>query len=638
MKMCGFKKYSIVITLTEGYEKIEQCLAMLSEQLFNVKENVQVIIIQGKELCNCKEKCERLLHELKIEGIYLESSCKKVQEAKIDTIPYIEGNYVTFIYDTTIMEKDTLQEVDTFLKESGYNENIVTVSLKKDKKVKKYFFEKYNCEENITWIDIEKQPLIVLRSMLGVFVKKEKLDQYKDGYGDMFGETLLITKILSEEKKYPIIQTTKIEYIHDRIEFVNIQEDAEIIDLYENIYERYYMPLIKLAEEKKELEAYIKNLLLCDISLKVMKKKAPNFVENEKIWNEFKKDLEKVLVVIDNKNIKMQPASLLSGYCKYYLIDKIKNNREHQWGSVYQKSDVIVFDEDKDVVTYGKYAKIYLKDIKISKGCLFIKGSVGSVMLSDQYQLFLCYGEKRIEVENIELKEDDIFSLGKIIHDIYSFLVKIPFDSDFVFLENGKISIWFEIVQNTSKIVPEFNISKLNSKVKVKYQHSLFVILDKYILRRNQKQLEIMELNDKNLRKLENELIDKWKIWIEQKKINAFGNLNLINENRLFYYNNRNRFKKKNICLIGMEKEFPKELIKERKKKGETPIIIVKSPNFKREMGMGKVVLFGSKEHCQYTLVAKKIIAYKCNKEILNPFGKDRIFYNGIITTDIETR
>lgn len=635
--MCNLKKYSIVITLTEENKKIQNCLKALSEQLCNLKKAVQIIIVQGKEKSNCKKECQGFLEEYQLEGSYLESQYTRLQEAKIDAIPYIEGAYTTFIYDTTIIESGALQKINDFLQERKYQEPIVTVSMKKDKKVKKYFFEKYQEENAICWIDIKSQPLYILRSLLGCFIRTEELRKHENCFQDMYGETLLVTKILSKNKQYPILQNASIQYSHDSIEFINIQEDAEIPELYKNIYENYYVPLLEYQKQEEEMGDYINNLIMCDVALKVSKKQAPDFLKEQKTWDEFQIMLGKVLQCFSNEVIKMQPSLLLSGYYKYYLIDNIKYQREHQWKCVYQKNDVVFFDEDNDIITYGKYAKIFLKDIKISNGCLQIKGSLGTVMLSSQYQLYVCYGEKREQVSNIEVKEDDIYSLGKRIHDIYSFYVEIPFENDFVFLENHNIPIWFEIIIGTSKVEPNFNISKLEAKQKVKYQHSMYTILDGFIFRRSQKKLEILRLDDENLSKLEMELVEKWKLWIEQGKLKEFDDLDRIKAYRSFYITNRKKMEKKKICLIAIEKEFPKQLIKERKKKGETPVLVVKDLNQKKRFGMGKVVLFGSKEHCQYTLAAKKLIAYHCKKELLNPFGADRVFYNGFITTEIES-
>lgn len=629
-------KISIVITLTGSMKCMEECLQSISKQFLDrEKEEIQIILVQGRNIESYKSKCNQWLKENQLDGIYIESDKEKVQEAKLDAISKVKGIYTTFFYDTTVLQNKALDTVFQFIEKREYKDPLVTVSLKKNKKVKQYFFQKYNDRFSFNCIDIKKDQHYLLRSLLGVFIKTEVLEKKLKNFKTKWDETLLLTSILAEENCYPILQTAQINYVHDEIEFINIQENADKTEVYQEIYNKYYEPLLQLAERNIIISEYIYNLILTDIALKITKKQRPACLDTKKKYEDFIVIIEKTLNQIDDKVIKAQPAALLNANYKYYIIDTIKYKRPHQWSCAYQANDVIVFDQESDVVTYAKFAKVFLNSIKIDKGTLHLKGTIGTILLNEMYKLYLCYGEKKIQIQPISDKKNDIYSLGENIHATFSFEVTVSFANEFVFTENIGISIWFQLEMGTTKIRPTINVTKLIEEQKFRYEQTLYIIDKDIIVHRKSKEIILWKMEKKKMEELEQEQFYQWKKQISEKKLNDFKDSNAVRKNRLLFYKYEKKLGKKDIYLIGINRVLPKQLIKKLNKSGKV-ILVVKNKEHQKQIGKRNTVIMGSQEHCIYTMLAKRMISFGCEKEQLNPFGADRIFYNGIIKCKVE--
>lgn len=203
-------------------------------------------------------------------------------------------------------------------------------------------------------------------------------------------------------------------------------------------YKNFYFSGDLDEEKKKDLKLEIEKFVLFEDSVELWYDQKPNLkqvkIEFYENLNEYLDELEDEKLFHKNLLGKIARLAKIAGmkYTSEFLFHALKNESEDL---TFKKDDPIVQKIKEDKLAYSKILEIIKKELKVNrlKGDVILdispeKGDEVNFTTRDLSKSL--HGIKSIEYQAIQ-KEDLIFAVNFILHDIYDFAYKSYSDTDF---------------------------------------------------------------------------------------------------------------------------------------------------------------------------------------------------------------
>lgn len=291
-------KFSIIMSIYNVEQWIEEAVESIVNQTIGFKENVQIIFINDGSLDNSEKIClkYRNLYPDNIKYIKNKEKNRSLAFSKNEGLKHAEGKYINFFDSKDILSPNSLSEVYNFFERNSLVVDIVFIPM--------YLFEEEIClhskykymENKNRIINLIEEPHNFVLSSISIFYKMDIIKNMK------FNESL----ICLEDTKFNLELFSKNNYIgyvckNETIYYCRrVLTNNSITDYqHENI--NFYEE-IKRVYNDKEFKSYEKEMIIYDLIVRYNSINKKVF-KTEKSLNSILTEYEKILKNISVNDI-----------------------------------------------------------------------------------------------------------------------------------------------------------------------------------------------------------------------------------------------------------------------------------------------------------------------------------------------
>lgn len=291
-------KFSIIVSIYNIEEYIEEAIDSVIEQSLDFKDNVQLILVNDGSLDSSAEICEKYVNKYPDNIEYYEKTNGGPSSARNYGLNFVRGKYINFLDGDDILSKNALSSVLDFFEK---NDKINMAGL-----VVEYFgaktgvhprYEKFGKETTV--VDLDDSPQNYILSSAATFYKTEIFDDIRFDANLKIAEDLYANcQVYFKNRHFGIIGHDEAVYHYRIKKKENVFAEKKKYDILEFIYstEYLYENFMKTLKEKDmQMPEFLKYILLGEI---IKRNKVLNVEKKMIMLKHFINYVQKYLVIL----------------------------------------------------------------------------------------------------------------------------------------------------------------------------------------------------------------------------------------------------------------------------------------------------------------------------------------------------
>lgn len=352
-------KFSVIMSIYNVEEYIEEAVESIINQDIGFEENVQIIFVNDGSPDNSRDICLKYKELYPNNIIYVEKENGGVTTAKNAGLNHIQGEYINFMDPDDILSLNTLSEVYKFFSRNKFCVDFVTIPL--------YFFEaqrglhpkyKYMGYKNRI-IDLYQEPYNFVLSTAASFYKHEIFNDMRFDESFTWEEdTKLNGTLYLKNPKLGYVCEKGVRYHYRR----RLTQTSAVDTAKANPdgYKTVIRLLDAIIPQKGKLHTYHQELIVYELRSR-LKQISKEVFENEKDYDDVIKGYSKYISKIDSHYLVYE-SKFCDSVALTHLFVKLGNlDKEELNKFVYTHNDIVLqnnfIKDDKYCVdlTFLKY-------------------------------------------------------------------------------------------------------------------------------------------------------------------------------------------------------------------------------------------------------------------------------------------
>lgn len=422
---------SVVIPVYNKADRLEECVESVLGQTAN-KASFEIILVDDGSTDGSLSLCRNMAERHSCIRLISQTN-QGVSAARNAGMKAAVGRYIMFLDADDLISPGTIQSLVSVFEKCEQDTDLITYPLQ--------YFNPYTgsrkSHKRETWFDgdgvydLEKYPYVAQTTM-NVCIRNEQDPDAVFAYGMKMGEDqLFITERLKGKAK--IGYCSKAEYIYTKDGSNASRQGNNPLYAFDDMI-TLYQSLLDIAQENPAMKEYAYQLILYNIDWRLRGDLLfPTFCTGDERSGK-EQQLASILKRIPMLSYARSPY--LSEYHKGYLLNRYILSKEEV--SVSYGCERTTVSINKKYWETDK-PKITITHCLESAGHLLMRGHFDcpAFILDSQPILFLCFGEKRVEVlldsSSFEYNEAKVKTAKS-----YNFAIEIPTEPD-----RHSISYWF---------------------------------------------------------------------------------------------------------------------------------------------------------------------------------------------------
>jgi len=599
-------KFSIIMSVYNVEEYIEEAVESILQQDIGFKENVQVVFVDDGSTDNSGKICDDYRNAYPDNIIVVHKENGGLSSARNEGLKHVKGEYVNFFDPDDILSINTLREVRNFFDEKGEEIDIVSIPLIffGDKKGQHPLNNKFNHGTRVINLDLE--PNCFQLSAASSFFKNRMARMMDfDTQLTTAEDAKEIIKLLLHSRKLGVVSDVKYYY---RFRNTSIVRNArKKITWYKEYLLRFSKWVLDYSNFKLgEVPLFVQYTVMYDLQWKIQEQHKPEILSAEE-FEETKKVILEVLSRLDDLAILAQKQIFVDH--KLWIL-KLKN--ENAFQRFLYNNTLLLCNKERAVLSVENL-RTRIHFIHIKDNTLEVEFSENIPVATDfkDVRAFLNLNGKYVECMLLS-KEEHLFFWDEVITERWMFRIAIPLTQ-----LNSKNIIRFVTLYDGIK-VEKHNIFYDKYAPISNIKHA-FYFKNGYMLTRYGREIRLEKCGRKKC--IEKELKFLRELWKKQNRKAVAV--------RLMTHILR-AVNKKSIWLIADKADRADDngealylYINKQKDKDIKAYFLVskESKDYKRLKQYGSVVPYMSWRHKILYLLADNVISAYSHDEINNPFN-----------------
>lgn len=614
--------FSIVMAIYNVEEYLEEAIESIINQTLDFRRHVQLILVNDGSPDNSESVCLKYKEMYPKNVRYISKENGGVSSARNEGLKYVEGKYVNFLDPDDKLSKDTLYNIFIFFEKNYYKTDIVSIPIT--------FFEAREGPHNLNYKFSTSQVVNLLESFdyiqlssASAFFKSSTLKLYRFNNSMNYAEDAeLINKILLEKCTLGVLKEGEYYYRIRNDYSSAIQNGKNRKEWYTEYLNNLSLSLINYALTKLNyVPSFIQYLIMYDLTARFnVDNNIYNRILNEIEKKDFKRQLGVVLKYIDDQFILKQRDFNI--HRKIFAL-RIKYGQKFKFEYIFSENNVEIYWNHKLLDSLkNQIGTISILEIKPES--IYIEGMFGSLFNIKDLKLFASCQDNFYEVEFIQRKFHNIYSLDEIVKEYFGFKIEIPISikakkqtiTFFISYKNNFIPIRMNFKRITSKL-SEFTQSYHHSYQKIIYYYENSLIIEKSsVLKLVKKEYKfIKELISSNQVGAKKAVVARLIVLLRK---------NLAIKKPIWLFLDRNDKADDNAEYLF------RYAIKQKDGVKKYYVIKKESEDYSRLKKIGPVVAYGSYKHKILHLLSKKVISSHAESWIDNPFFSLEKYYRDL--------
>lgn len=448
------KKFSIVTSVYNTEEYLEDYFNSLIHQTIGFEKNIEIILVDDGSVDNSKNIIQEYCKKFPENVLLLDNTGSGVSDARNLGIKFAKGKYVGLIDSDDMVSENTLLEVSSFFDKWYAEIDLVAIPIHLFESQTGPHMLNYKFSIN-TVIDIVENPQDIQLSAASSFFKAEIIKKLKFDEKLSIGEdSKLVTDAILTKGKYGIVSSASYYYRKRLSGTSTLQNTYENPNYYFPFLQNFILPVWNRYKDTKYRE-YVENVLMYNLQWPLKKEKKPDFM-TDSIRDEY---LDKVVSVVKEFDTKtILEAKFLGYHAKNYLVKKsaIANNKKIVM--VNEENDINLYYGEKIADKLSK-VKFTILSIKREQRNLIIQAEIGTKFNLEEFKI---YPEADIEITYELNQNHKIFMMGKLIKVFVGITIRV--DEKKILKEKKRI--YFIIGQNRLLRKGKINVGEYSFPLK----------------------------------------------------------------------------------------------------------------------------------------------------------------------------
>lgn len=615
-------KFSIIMSVYNVEEYIEDAVESILQQDIGFENNIQIIFVDDGSTDNSGKICDKYKEIYPNNIVVIHKKNGGLSSARNEGLKYVKGEYINFFDPDDILTLNTLSLVYDFF--SQYREDIDIIAIPLvffEGKTGEHPTNSTKFKKGSRIIDLTKECFLIQTSCAASFIKSElaKKIHFDENLHSMEDAKALV-EILIHNSKYGVVSGCQYNYRKRLGLSGSLSQGASrkkrwYIDQLNN----FGLDVIRICiTQIGYVPRFVQYTIMYDLQWKLTQKRIPKGILSTNEIDIYKRLITEILSYI-NDDIILSQKNMYTEHKLYALSKKYPEYTTVEW----RKDDLCYKVKDYTLSTLSSMT-LRIDFLELREKQLFIEGSIYQYVINDNY-LDLCVCIKLdaniIECDNVSRVNNQYIMDEKIMQGI-NFKINVA-------LENDCHNICFFIKGNNRFIEIkkiQFNrYSTLGNKYSSEYISNKY-----YLLSCKKNMIEVKKTS--TLKSVKAEM--KFVIDLFMQKNVAARKAGVVRIILLFL----KKFKRKKVWLISDKANRADDngeaLFKFLTKNKQIKVYFILNKDYQdyyRLKQYGKVIDLLSWRHKFLFLLADRNISAYAHPEILNPFGSRLEFYRQYI-------
>lgn len=614
-------KFSVVIPVYNVENFLRETVDSVIAQTIGFKESIQIIFVNDGSPDNSEEICLEYKEKYPNNVVYIKQENAGVSAARNTGIKYIEGKYVNFLDSDDCWTEDSFEKVYAFFEQEYDKLDVVTARKKFFDAREGYHRLDYRFKEGTRTVNLKTEYECIQMDVTGAFVKAAAIGQRKFYTNLKYGEDAqFVNSILLDKCILGVIYEAEHLYRKRPDESSALQNEVRSKSYYFNSLVDFHQDMFRQSMEKYgKILDFIQYMVMYDIQWRLRK---PVFeLLDREDYEKYRQTIIDELQNIEDRIILNQKSMFMD--MKAYALNlkhgvNICDSLVYDHGRLlYNNSSMLNINDAKSI--------IILHFIDIIDNVLYLEGKDNCWLKREDYSYCIEVEGERFYPEFYDVKMFDTVAMDGIIYNGRGFKLAIP-------LDDGEKRITFSMrYKDIEEKAIYVGSGKFAHLPPISRQWGYYC-KDNYILRFNDKSLEVIKNTTKKHRRFEKNyrrflcrsgkryllkyrilysILHKFykdKIWLISDRVNKAND----NGEHLFRY----------VCSLKSKKIKPYYVIDKT------------SEDYNKMKKIGKVIPYNTPLYRLFFLLSNKIISSSGNEYVINAFDNDKRFLSDLYNFD----
>lgn len=415
-------KFSIIIAVYNMERYIRETIESILSQTIGYR-SVQVILVNDGSTDGSGTVCKD--YEKQYSNIvYIEKENGGVSSARNAGLAVAKGELVNFLDADDKLSADTLEAVYRFYKKHKQEADVYAVPM--------LYFEGKEQEHALNFkfhdtriVDLQAEPSYIQLSASSAFVVRRAVGDLQFQEDLRYGEdTDFITRLILPKMKCGFIAEGKYLYRYRNTQDSAIQQSKTHKDNYMKIAKTLFMGLIQLSlETTGAVCQYVQYIIAYNLGWRIRVPSIEESVMDKEELTAYIETVREILQYIEDDILLRNP--FLGIYYKIYELE-LKYNEKIE--ALYR----IVCDTEHCLLCYGSYLLndlsrqvVHIDSVEDKMYYIHIKGRMSSLFPAAALRLIAVIDGSEYEIQTVDIPENHIYSLNRVIRPVLSFALKV---------------------------------------------------------------------------------------------------------------------------------------------------------------------------------------------------------------------
>ncbi len=301
-------KISCVMAVYNVEKYIEDAIESVLSQTIGFEKNVQLILVNDGSTDTSGEKCDKYKEKYPDNVVVIHKQNEGVAQTRNVGKEMATGEFVTFLDPDDMISKRAMKNVYTYFSSVKEKTDIVAIPI--------YYFEakkgnyplNYKFKNKKDLISLNEVPDTILFGSVATFYKLETINKYSFLKGLRVSEDFRFNyEIFKESPKLGMVKNAKYLYRKRQDQSSLIQTRWNYKDTFVPCLENVYMYLMnEYSKSLGVVPKFLQHAIMFDLQYFINRDLKQNTIFGKGEITEFEKEVEKILMHIDNNIIATQ--------------------------------------------------------------------------------------------------------------------------------------------------------------------------------------------------------------------------------------------------------------------------------------------------------------------------------------------
>lgn len=297
-------KFSIIMSVYQVEEFIDEAVASLLKQTLNFKNNVQVIMVDDGSTDGSGAICDKYAKMYPNNFVVIHKENGGLSSARNEGLRHVEGRYVNFFDPDDVLTPNTLKSVyDFFIKKEEFIDMVAIPLYYFDAKRGQHPTNYGKFENGNRIISLRKDYTLIHNSVASAFIKNEVAkNMFFDPDLCAMEDAKALIQFLIFNPRYGVVSNCRYMYRQRSVGAVSLSHGAQTRkNWYTDFLQRFSLSVINYCLEKiKYVPKFVQAVLLYDLHWKIEQERIPEGVLTPEEEEEFREVFYSIFNYIDD--------------------------------------------------------------------------------------------------------------------------------------------------------------------------------------------------------------------------------------------------------------------------------------------------------------------------------------------------